>query len=222
MAKASTFCGTHTPRRLIVEAAAAAWRKRSLTYWVAGSLPGVSSGTFEQTAAEAFAAWSRVTPLDFRPAQRGETPDVVMTAGRIDQAGGVLAWSELPDGSDRQLTQKYDTSERYVVSATPGRGEIDLLAVMEHEIGHALGLDHAAQNAPDLMAPTYRPGLRSLQPGDVRRIQGLYGKRDQIPPQPGAVKRIALLGVDGKEVESYEVVRASLLGVASARSTDQP
>src|SRR5262245_4742528 len=161
------FCGVSTLAALAPEK----WNKQRLTYWVKGSLPNVSSGTFESTARDSFAAWSAVVPLDFRAAKSGETPDIVIDARRIDGRFGVLAESQLPNGSDRQLMQWYDTSESFVVSATPGGNEIDLLAVMIHEIGHVLGLDHAPRNSPDIMAPTYKVGLRSLQPGDVRRIQ---------------------------------------------------
>lgn len=177
------FCGTLDAVRSALGGGPAAWTKQQLTYWVAGSLPGVSSGTFESAAAQAFAAWAAVTPLTFRAAQRGEAPDIVVDAGKIDGPGSVLAYSELPDGSDRQLKQKYDTSEKFVVAARPPADSIDLLAVMTHEIGHALGLDHADKNAPDLMAPYYKPGLRTPQPGDVARMQALYGP-PKAPPVP--------------------------------------
>ena len=177
------FCGALDVRA--VRGAAAAWRKRELSYHVTGSLPGVAAQDFRDCAARAFAQWQEVTPLTFAPAAPGAGPDVVLTTGRIDGPYGVLAWSELPDGSDRQLTQKYDSSERYVIAERPAQGRIDLLAVMAHEIGHALGLDHAPAGAPDLMAPTYRPGLRTLQPGDVQRVQALYGKPSPPPPAPG-------------------------------------
>lgn len=171
------FCGCTA--QFLVESQTAAWRKRTLTWWLAGSLPNLSDASARQGLAEAFGNWTAVCGLQFREAGPGERPDIVCTTGVIDTAGKTLAWSELPDGSDRQLTQKYDQADAFVIAARPGRGQIDLVAVACHELGHALGLDHSAPGSGDLMEPTYQPGRRTPQPGDIRRIQALYG-----PPRP--------------------------------------
>lgn len=48
--------------------------------------------------------------------------------------------------------------------AKPGsdaEGKIDMLTVLLHEYGHALGLEHTA-DSHDLMATTLQPGVRRL------------------------------------------------------------
>src|SRR5207245_5646684 len=42
----------------------------------------------------------------------------------------------------------------------PVAGQMDLLSVVTHELGHALGFDHDAGN--DVMAPTLQAGVREL------------------------------------------------------------
>lgn len=196
MSESIYFCGTvRAHAALGVEAM---WKKRELSYYVSGSLPSVTPQLFIETVEKGCAQWAAVTPLTFRPAGPGSRPDLVITAGKIDGPGGVLAWSELPDGSDRQLTQKYDASERYVVAEHPAQGQVDLLAVVTHELGHALGLDHASQNSGDLMAPTYVPGRRAPKQGDVKRIQDLYGPPTTPRPGPSEGYWTVVLKVDKK------------------------
>lgn len=197
------FCGSLDVRA--VRGAAAAWRKREITWRVAGQLPGVGAETFRQAAAHSFAQWAAVTTLAFREASAGEAADVTVTAGPIDGAFGVLAWSELPDGTDRPLTQRYDTGDRFVLAERPQQGQVDLLAVMTHEVGHALGLEHDAADSGSLMAPTYVAGRRAPQANDVARIQQLYGKparpQPPAPPQPPpAPAKLYWLSSDAKGV----------------------
>jgi hypothetical protein len=193
-------------------AAVAGWKKGEITWTISGILNNFDQGQFLNTAREAFAAWDAVIPKTFKEAEVGFAADLLITTGPIDGPGGVLAWSHLPDGSDRQLLQRYDKGDNYVYSAAPPRGKIDLLAVMIHEIGHAIGLEHAAQNSPDIMAPTYKAGLRSLQPGDIARIQRLYGASSPPPPppvdpKPKAKAIVVLVGLDaaGAEVARFDV-----------------
>ena len=198
------FCGTSDS---ITAEQIAAWRKKVVYWQILGDLPGISRDSFKSAIFQAFASWQAVCDLSFAEAGNS-SPDIIITTGRIDRSGGVLAWSELPDGSDRQLQQKYDTSESFVIAMSPPRGKIDLLAVATHEIGHALGLEHAANGSPDLMAPIYQPGRRTPQPGDVARIQKLYPKvmiPDPVPPTEETTVVIRITGATRISVDGYKV-----------------
>lgn len=197
------FCGTNDP---LIASVVRGWGKREILWGVQGGLPGVGGQDFVAAAHDAFASWEALIPRRLRPAQVGEPVDILLTTGRIDGPQGVLAWSELPDGSDRPLVQKYDTSEKYVNAAQPPRGKIDLLAVCCHEIGHALGLAHADAGSADLMAPAYQPGRRTPQPGDALRIQRLYGAAAP-PPEPGRTITIIIAGAESIRIPGYKVIR---------------
>ncbi len=206
------FCGCRDRSLGLVAELAGAWRKRTLKWAIKGSLPSASADVFRAAAAEAFSCWQAVAGLRFVEAQPGEQADITLTAGPIDGAGGTLAWSQLPVGNDAPLTQKYDTSEKFVLAAAPLRGQIDLVAVIVHEVGHALGLDHARADSPDIMAPTYKPGLRKPQPGDVARMQRLYGPPDPVQPVPeptpgGSVIVIEVLNAERIRIPGYRVTK---------------
>ena len=47
------------------------------------------------------------------------------------------------------------------IARTPAAGQVDLLTVLSHEIGHVLGYDHS-DSASDLMAATSAAGHQTL------------------------------------------------------------
>jgi hypothetical protein len=168
---------------------------------------------------EAFHSWSDVCGLEFFHATP-TTCDILITFGRIDGSMGVLAWSELPPGDDRMLTQKYDTGDGFVVAVTPSRGKIDLVAVAAHEIGHALGLDHTGRGTGDLLEPVYLAGKRTPQAGDIRRIQMLYGPphtKTTTPapapdPVPGGQKPVRIV-IKGADLVEFIVTNADEISI---------
>jgi hypothetical protein len=202
---------------------AAKW-KRGLTYRIAGELPGLARTAFAAAVKQAFKLWSDVCGLpEFKEVQSGG--NVVITTGRIDGKSGTLAWSMLPPADPAE--QRYDVDEPW------GRG-IDLVAVLAHEIGHALGLQHASQNAKALMAPYYSDAVTTPQPHDVARIRALYGDPEPVdvpaPPKgeevnltlklwncdgvtvtpgPDGLTTIEFRGVDKAELPGYTVKRVA-------------
>lgn len=96
---------------------------------------------------------------------------------RIDTAGRTLAYSFLPcqNSARQRLEQQYDTSERWSQSM--------LLAVIIHELLHALGFHHASIRA-SILFPSYQPDVLDLTDYDNRRLVDKYGRR-LTPPDPG-------------------------------------
>ena len=161
------------------------WPKKDITWGLhpQASLHGFDNAALSGVFQWAFLQWASVADLIF--SQVANRPDIVITTGRIDNAGNTLAWSELPNPSvrDQQLQQKFDSSEAFVFSSNPAPSQIDLGAVACHEIGHALGLSHARPGSRNLMAPVYSPLVRTPLSGDVEDVQRRYGP-PQASPQP--------------------------------------
>lgn len=95
---------------------------------------------------------------------------------RIDGPSGILAWSELADNTSQPKTQRYDSGENWTT-------EWFLQAVIAHELGHVLGLEHDGQNSGTLMAPFIQESVRKPTPRDIQRLLGL-GYRKRITPVP--------------------------------------
>lgn len=154
------------------------WRKKGLSYYVKGYLPGLARSEQLAVYAAAWKAWDSVCGIEIRRATRAAKADVVIDIGEgqtshFDGPGGALAWSELPDGSDAQLQMRFDAAETWVTN--PRQRGVLLRNVACHEFGHLLGLTHSPKPGA-LMAPHYNPAVGAPQwDDDIPQVQARYG-----------------------------------------------
>jgi hypothetical protein len=80
----------------------------------------------------------------------------------------------------------------WVNDANAGFGQIDLLTVMIHEVGHALGLGHNTGDANSVMQPMYTGVKRQLSATDIMNIKELYSV--QAAPEPASLAILMLAG----------------------------
>lgn len=156
------------------------WKKTGLLYHVRDTPKGIDGFYYDLCVKVAFAFWM-VRIADLKSVNITDDPneaDVVFSTGRgkqsnFDGPGGTLAWTTLPDGTDRQLGVKLDDDERWTTNPRERGFFVD--AVVCHEVGHVLGLTHSKYQTA-LMAPFYNPIVSSPQElDDVPRIQARYG-----------------------------------------------
>lgn len=163
------------------------WKKTGLTYFVANYTPRALTKTAqEHIITRKNAEWSAACALNFTKASTANRADVLIDIGRgprddFDGPGGVLAWAYMPNGSDRQLMLKFDMDELFVDE--PTNGGIFFDAVYAHELGHIAGLLHS-KDKRDLLFAMYNPNIRSVQPGDAKRVLQLYGPSTEPTPSP--------------------------------------
>jgi len=161
-------------------------------------LRGISKDQFVGATSEALKAWTSAT------CPHGGHPDIHATVSSL--AGGtpgyvaagpnenlvILIDENWPyDASDLGKTlltfgldsgELYDAdvalnSAGYPFSIDAGTGDIDLVAVLTHELGHVLGLDHS--DVPGATMQPEAPGfatsaLRTLESDDVAGICAVY------------------------------------------------
>ncbi len=143
---------------------------------------------YESVIASAFAQWSAHGDIEFQQVADGgggagasATADIRIFFGNIPGPGAGYAY--FPGGSGIAGDILMDTLSRF--NSDPGLFE----AVVLHEIGHSLGLDH--QDGVSIMTSSIR--YRSLQQDDIDGIQQIYGPQDGITNTPDITLDIGVL-----------------------------
>lgn len=156
-----------------------------------------------QVTEEAFGLWAAVAPLNFV-----EVPDIGGTVfvgpsaaynnlpqdsfGQIrinhrfingtDEQNGMpvakaMAWFPSPGAGAIGGDIHFDNGDRWGIVGTPSQP--DILGIMTHEIGHALGLAHSTTSESTMWFAAPRrsgPGTGMLWPADVAGIRAIYGE----------------------------------------------
>lgn len=166
-----------------------------------GALPGgLTASELRSATEEALDLWASFAPLDFvevpdsGPAP-GDTsyppsghPDIRIGHHFIDGGSGsnVLAHAYYPrqNGSGLAGDIHFDSANSWSIG--PQASSIDIVEVLVHELGHALGLRHE-DDVDAILNPFYGRryggfGTAFLLPDDIAGIQAIYGERQLAEP----------------------------------------
>ena len=133
----------------------------------------------EALAAGAFDLWSGAANIAFRPAQAGETPDILIGAQGSPHG---IAFADVRNDRARAVSGVAPlTTATICLNPTMAwtdnggvLGALDLRTVLAHEIGHAIGLDHPGPTGT-LMGYRDQGEIDGLMSGDIAGVQRLYG-----------------------------------------------
>jgi hypothetical protein len=176
-----------------------------VTFRVDGDLPGISRSDFEAACMEAWKRWERVigVRVDKHPNPK-TAPTQYVIPSKMDGPSGVLADQMLPYGGGLDLRMRVDLNERWHIGDEPPVGKMNLIAVLCHEDGHALGFQHIMpEGDADLMNATYSPKIFVPQEDDISYGRKLYGPPLGGPPVGKPVNMTGKLTLeqDGKRWE---------------------
>ena len=158
------------------------WPHRDITWGVSADLPAIPRESFRNAVREAFRRWESVCGIVAVELMGGALPNVLIGI-QNERPGNVLADCEVPVGKSATGTvrMRVDTVETWCISDNPPADRIDLVRVLTHELGHALGSSHGPTGC--LMAPTYSLRIREPQSWDIVEMRARYGyPRPNVPP----------------------------------------
>lgn len=141
---------------------------------------GISHTTLQEEAAAAFLVWEQAADIAFVSVDDPDHADILIGA-QGEPVGSAYANVEYqPDDGDEGIRAIdralicLNPNHRWKVGFDSNVDVYDIRYTLIHEIGHAIGLDHAGPSG-QIMSFGYREEYRDLQAGDFRGVQVLYG-----------------------------------------------
>lgn len=194
------------------------------TWYLRDELPWMNRAELESVIQEAADGWTAVCDFKAIKAANQSSALWVFTVAKMDGPGGVLADAQLP-GGNRQQVCRIDVAESAMRHL--------LVAILRHEIGHLMGLQHFPSNPPpELMEPTLNPKVTTPQATEAALCVQWYGKPIEQPKPPADKPASAgmtctvRLADDGKtigcEIEASKPGHTATLKGSKAWQSAQP
>lgn len=142
------------------------WPSKEATVFV-----GTGNQTLDNAANSAIQAWNQTGAFRFKTTSDRSQADIVVHAMDNDQtsAAGLTEQSSNPL-INRFVHADVYLNQRYLLDPLYGYSQQRIVNTAEHELGHAIGLDHT--NITSVMQPA--GSYYSIQPVDVQAVKQLY------------------------------------------------
>lgn len=177
---------------------------RPITWNITSEFPTLSKTDAGDAYKWSFDQWMAVCGIDVRYNPNEKTADILVRVQKIDGRSGVLAQSQLPNGTrDQKMEQFFDESEPFVFKQDPLPHEVDIGRVACHENGHVIGINHLGSG--NLLQPQYDYRIRTPQKDDIEEAQKRYGPPKAKAPDPTPEKSFIFSITGTGQIETISI-----------------
>lgn len=148
------------------------WSKKTATVYI--DLKRSSQVDLYNATINAMAAWNQTGAFRFKQtSSKKKAKIVVVSAYKSDGAAGLTTY-KYSSRKRRLYSAKVSLNTYYLDSSYYNYSQARIVNTVEHELGHAIGLDH--RNGVTVMYPT--GSLYTIQPKDIALVKKIYkGKK---------------------------------------------
>ena len=145
------------------------WKQNKATIYIQMNNP-----TLQQAMNEAVTAWNNTGTFRFNIVKSKKDADIVASTSdnQDNKAAGVTEMSQIV-GSGYFLHGHVYLNEAYLLNPDYGYSHDRIVNTAEHELGHAIGLNHT--NNISVMQPA--GSFYSIQPADSQHVRQLYASK---------------------------------------------
>lgn len=145
------------------------WATNEATVYV-----NTNNTQLDAAANTAIQNWNQTGAFTFKPVNNQKKADVVITTmNRSDSNAAGLTKTSSNSLTRRFMHATVYLNTYYLTDPTYGYSQERIVNTAEHELGHAIGLDHT--NAVSVMQPA--GSFYTIQPADVQAVQKLYANK---------------------------------------------
>lgn len=144
------------------------WATNSATVYI-----NTGNQTLDEAAQSALQQWNRTGAFTFRQVQNRQQANIVVSAMDNDSTNAAgLTKTSSNSLNNRFVHANVYLNQRYLLDPNYGYDEQRIINTAEHELGHAIGLDHT--NKVSVMQPA--GSFYMIQPTDVQTVKKLYNE----------------------------------------------
>jgi hypothetical protein len=181
----------------------------TVTYNADDVLKNLTSGMSEQevqrTVQDGLKLWEEHSNITFMEVSNPQSAMILMKSGEIDGFGGIQGQAYYPLDGEWSPTDHINHANTFYGNIEIDRGDIwnsdKLRALVQHEVGHALGVAHVEGDPDAIMYPLLHRKVQVepvLPESDIHELEEIYGHTKGRP----AGKEFSVFGktVDAEEV----------------------